>query len=134
MRRFPSVPLAVIGLVTLILGGFMFESSISQATTLRCRQSALLVESPNFTDGMFKNPFPPRDDMMEAMRKWFRGAPNRQPAGELPTVQLETTDFSARRNELGVTWLGHSTVLLEIGGKHVITDLTRPQLLIHPLC
>ena len=122
MRRPSKISLAVIGIPTLIVGGFMFESSISQAMTLRCNRATSDTESPQFIDGVFKNPSPPRDDMVEAMRKWFRGAPNREPAGPVPTIRPESSTFATADREIGATWLGHSTVLLEIDGKRVLTD------------
>jgi L-ascorbate metabolism protein UlaG (beta-lactamase superfamily) len=114
--------LAVLFVLALILGGIMFESSISQATTLRCKRESFASDSPQLSEGVFQNEAPPRDDMVEATRKWFRGAPNREPAEAVSTIRRELTDFSAAENELGVTWLGHSTVLLEIGGQKVLTD------------
>jgi L-ascorbate metabolism protein UlaG (beta-lactamase superfamily) len=114
--------LAALGAPTLVLGGLMFESSISQATTLRCDRRSSATDSPQFANNVFSNPNPPRDDLVKATRKWLRGAPNREPAGAVPTLRPEGHEFSAADHELGVTWLGHSTVLLEIGGKRVLTD------------
>jgi L-ascorbate metabolism protein UlaG (beta-lactamase superfamily) len=40
----------------------------------------------------------------------------------VPTVRPILGNVSAQPEELGVTWLGHSTVLVEIAGKRVLTD------------
>lgn len=108
--------------LALILGGLMFESSYSQATALGRDRGLATMTSPQLADGRFANPAPQRDDMMDAARKWFRGAPNREPSTEVPILRPMTEHFDAAPGDLGVTWFGHSTVLLEIAGMRVLTD------------
>jgi len=113
----------VFGSLAILAGGvLMFESGLSLATTTRQCRGSVSIASPQYREGRFRNPEPPVDDMLEATRKWLRGAPHREPTGTVPTVRPLADSFSAYANELEVTWLGHSTVLLEIAGKRVLTD------------
>jgi L-ascorbate metabolism protein UlaG (beta-lactamase superfamily) len=114
----------LIGTVTLLLliGVFMFESSFSQATALGCDRGFSTAASPQLADGKFRNPTPQRDDMVDAARKWFRGAPYREPESLVPIIRPRTDQFTTAADELGVTWFGHSTVLLEIAGLRVLLD------------
>jgi len=57
------------------------------------------------------------------LSKWFSGTENREPKGPIPIVQLDRNSF-ATNPEPGVliTWLGHSTVLIEIDSYRILTD------------
>jgi L-ascorbate metabolism protein UlaG (beta-lactamase superfamily) len=86
-----------------------------------------LRRSPEFVDGRFQNPEPTR--LMSARRwfgaleQWLFGKEMRAPVCPLPAV----ADTAARlrvppASGLRVTWLGHSTTLIEIDGAVVLTD------------
>ena len=45
----------------------------------------------------------------------------RRPAGKIPVIKREGLP-PAGAGELAVTWFGHSTILLELGGKNFLTD------------
>ena len=86
-----------------------------------------LRASPEFVGGKFQNPEP--TSLMSgrrwfwAMREWLFGKQMRRPICALPMV----TDTAARlavapATGLRVTWLGHSTTLIEIDGVTVLTD------------
>ena len=88
---------------------------------------ARLRGSPEFVDGKFQNLEP--TSMMSgrrwfwAMREWLFGKQMRRPICALPMV----TDTAQRlavppASGLRVTWLGHSTTLIEIDGATVLTD------------
>jgi hypothetical protein len=53
----------------------------------------------------------------------FRASKQGSPAGALPTVSGDAQRFATPpASGLRVTWLGHSTLLLEIDGLRVLTD------------
>ena len=57
------------------------------------------------------------------VRRWLHGSELRAPALALPVVQRHRADFVLpARDGLRLTWLGHSTVLIEIDGYRVLTD------------
>jgi N-acyl-phosphatidylethanolamine-hydrolysing phospholipase D len=79
-------------------------------------------------DGTFHNPWP--DSEPHAFRdllKWTRErrAQSRAPSparGSLPTAAPVISHPRAAASEFTATWIGHSTVLMQIGGMNVITD------------
>jgi L-ascorbate metabolism protein UlaG (beta-lactamase superfamily) len=88
---------------------------------------ARLRASPEFVDGRFQNPEPTH--LMSArrwfwaLREWLFGREMRSPICPLP-IALDTAGrlVSPPTSGLRVTWLGHSTVLVEIDGAAVLTD------------
>ena len=79
--------------------------------------------SPHFTDEAFHNSEPshvlsPGEGFsMIPLLIAHRGAG--KPAGPVPLVG---TPPAAQAGELGITWLGHATTLIEIDGHYVLTD------------
>src|SRR5262249_38954170 len=85
-----------------------------------------MKSSPRWHDGAFRNinPVAPglRTGKMPAITEFLCGGQRRTPPGPLPA--LNPPPGLARRPETGLraTWLGHSTVLLEVDGLRVLTD------------
>jgi L-ascorbate metabolism protein UlaG (beta-lactamase superfamily) len=78
--------------------------------------------APQLQSGRFANPEPPHDDLLSAARRWLKGAPNREPSSPIETIRMPSSAFNAAPDELHATWLGHSTVLLELAGIRILTD------------
>ncbi|MEW5738758.1 MAG: MBL fold metallo-hydrolase [Myxococcota bacterium] len=83
--------------------------------------------SPRFLDGAFRNtasvaPGLKPGTALPVMSEYLLGKARRTPPAPLPSVS--PLDGWARRVESGLraTWLGHSTVLLEVDGFRVLTD------------
>jgi len=82
--------------------------------------------SAQFSNGKFQNPSGAGASMngpsLPLLGEFFFRRGRREPPGPLPVNRPH--DTWARRVETGlrVTWLGHSTVLLEIDGRRVLTD------------
>jgi N-acyl-phosphatidylethanolamine-hydrolysing phospholipase D len=79
-------------------------------------------------DGTFRNPWPdsaPRGfgDVLRWMRERRRAprAPT-PPRGSFPTAQPQLERPRAPADAATATWVGHSTVLLQVGGLNVLTD------------
>ena len=85
--------------------------------------------SPQFDGKTFQNPpksanggVVEKPNPLPVMREYFRGGGQRVPNVELPILRPHD-DWSIKPSDkLRVTWLGHSTVLLEIDGFRVLTD------------
>jgi L-ascorbate metabolism protein UlaG (beta-lactamase superfamily) len=83
--------------------------------------------SPRWKDGTFHNTLPvgpglKKGSAVATMKEYMCGGQRRVPTGVLPMVS--PLEHWQRRAESGLraTWLGHSTVLLEIDGTRVLTD------------
>src|SRR5690348_6995697 len=80
------------------------------------------------TDGTFHNPWP--DSEPHAFRdllKWTRERRAQQrsptpPRGSFPTAMPAISHPRAGKSDFTATWIGHSTVLLQLGAINVITD------------
>lgn len=81
----------------------------------------------NFNGKIFLNPVP--TDVMKpgaffrVMRKFFQKHPGSEPAATLGPFSVNETLLRALPSDaLRVTWLGHSTLLIETDGKRFLTD------------
>src|SRR5688572_28109144 len=88
---------------------------------------ARIQRSPNFRDGAFQNPdatsLGTPGSGWKSIRQWLFGGEQRVPPGPMPIVTLSRADFATPpASGLRATWLGHSTVLVEIDGARILFD------------
>jgi L-ascorbate metabolism protein UlaG (beta-lactamase superfamily) len=83
--------------------------------------------SPRYADGVFRNtrrvaPGLKEGTALPTIGEYLRGGQRRVPPGRLPSAS--PLEAWARPVETGLraTWLGHSTVLLEVDGARILTD------------
>lgn len=81
-----------------------------------------MADSSNSDDGVFLNPQPMYNDYWGSLTSMFEMSDHVVPDGPVPVAtdtarRLESAPTAAR-----VTWLGHSTTLIEIAGKRILTD------------
>jgi L-ascorbate metabolism protein UlaG (beta-lactamase superfamily) len=84
-----------------------------------------MQRSAHYAEGRFYNSLPERQltSLPSALQRWiFSENTNREPAEPLPVVQRGAADFSVPASDLRITWLGHSTLLVEIEGHRILTD------------
>ncbi|MEM1413960.1 MAG: MBL fold metallo-hydrolase [Myxococcota bacterium] len=84
-----------------------------------------LVASPQWREGRFVNVLPREDPTnWSAMREFITGgSKHRVPKVELPIVRRTGSEFAAPpEGGLRVTWLGHSTSLVEVDGHRLLLD------------
>lgn len=82
-----------------------------------------MQRSPQWRKGRFHNPQPLWNDYLGAFATILRRDANSTPREPLPVVH-PTLEALQRDSDSGLraTWLGHSTVYLEIDGTRVLTD------------
>lgn len=82
--------------------------------------------SPQFRGDRFRNPEPGKltdDSFFEMARRQFFGDEQRTPAGAIPVERRSRADYAQRpASGLRATWIGWSSVLVEIDGRTVLTD------------
>jgi L-ascorbate metabolism protein UlaG (beta-lactamase superfamily) len=83
--------------------------------------------SPRFNGRVFVNTHPVSSGLKEGverptMRDFLCGGERRKPSGPLPLVDPVDTWRRPAASGLRVTWLGHSTLLIEIDGARLLTD------------
>ncbi len=79
--------------------------------------------SPQWRGGRFRNVLPALTSPGPGtiLDFWTSGKAVRTPTGPVPTVARTRTDFDGPQ-DLRLTWLGHSTTLVEIEGRRFLTD------------
>jgi len=84
---------------------------------------ARMEASAQWVDDSFVNPQPIVNDSWLGMRDASDRSDEGTPAAPLPVVETDPRLFAhAPTSGLRVTWLGHSTMLVEIDGFRVLTD------------
>jgi L-ascorbate metabolism protein UlaG (beta-lactamase superfamily) len=121
-------------LIVVALSGllvFVGAISRSQLKSMGGRVSGARLErvrhSPHFTNGKFRNALPDKQiSSREGFRQlthWLFGSEERVPPGSIPVVVRHASDYAAEpSSDLRVTWIGHSSVLIEIDGRRILTD------------
>ena len=116
--------LGVLGAIVL-LGAFMIADGWTAfGTSASGARRARMQSSPQWVGDGFDNPEPLYNDLGTGFTAWLtEAADHRTPESPLPVVEPEPTLYDeAPESGLRVTWLGHSTMLVEIDGVRVLTD------------
>ncbi len=113
-----------VGAVGVLAAGFAvvdgWEAFGRRATGER---RARMERSPQWKDGQFVNPQPIINDAWGSVGMLFERAFESTPTTPVPTAPVDPRRFDTPpATGLRVTWLGHSTNLVEIDGQRVLTD------------
>lgn len=118
---------ALVLAILLVVGGsaLWLVARESLGGTVGGERLARAERSPQWRDGQFRNVLPRVDGPAgRAMRAFlFGGSDHRSPAAPIAVVPRSAADYvEPPASGLRVTWLGHSTLLLEIDGRRVLID------------
>ena len=84
---------------------------------------AKMERSPQWKDGRFHNPQPIANDMTGAFSAFRHASDSSRPSQPVAVERLEKGEIdTAAASGLRVTWMGHSTALIEIDGHRVLVD------------
>ncbi|MCK6549712.1 MBL fold metallo-hydrolase [Myxococcota bacterium] len=84
---------------------------------------ARMQRSPRWNDGKFHNPEPLWNDFWGSLTGAFDISEHVSPSTPLEMVPVDPKSFDvAPATGLRVTWLGHSTTIVELDGLRVLTD------------
>src|SRR6185295_7856647 len=102
----------------------MIHSLSGHAAGLRLER---MKSSPRYLDGAFRNtsdvaPGLKKGTIAPTISEFLCGGQRRTPPGPLPSQNPLTLWSRPQETPLRATWLGHSTVLLEMDGVRILTD------------
>jgi L-ascorbate metabolism protein UlaG (beta-lactamase superfamily) len=106
-------------------GGFLVADSWTvsgqRATGARLEH---MRASPRFDGARFEDVLPRQQASMLRMSReyFFGGSKHRTPASPVSVQTRTRGEFAALPDALRVTWLGHSTLLVELDGRRVLLD------------
>jgi len=120
-----AIAAVIVVLVVALVGSTAWLDAFGAAP--KGERLARIQRSPNYRDGAFRNPdatsLATKGSTWQTIRKWLGGDEQRVPPGPLPIVLLTRADFAQPpASGLRATWLGHSTVLVEIDGARILID------------
>lgn len=120
-----AILVAVLAIVGVLVGSTGWLDALGAAP--EGERLARIKRSPNYRDGAFRNPDATRiaatGTTWKTIKQWLGGHEQRVPPGPLPIVSLTKADFAQPpASGLRATWLGHSTVLVEIDGARILFD------------
>ena len=123
IRSLPRRHPWIIALLTLCL----ITGCITMFVTTPPRELDRLKASPRFINGKFRNDAPPRvrsfKQNMEILWKFATLKNQQVPSHPLPTRPVDLSHFNTPAPKgLNTTWLGHSTLLIQVDGHRIITD------------
>lgn len=82
------------------------------------------LKSPAYTGEKFENK-PPQSENMELIKtlQFYMQGQEREPRFPIPVVPVTTADLERpASDDLAAVWLGHASVMVEIGGLRILTD------------
>jgi hypothetical protein len=129
MKILKKLNRVILGLIALAVGfGVVILNLASTGTSPGSARMATFPQSPHYKDGTFINPVPTgvmRDaNYWELTSRFLKSnSDDRKPKHPIPVQTLRRSTFKgAPGRGLGVYWLGHASVLLEMAGKRFLLD------------
>ncbi len=114
---FFGVLAALLGIAIALGVGLAWEAMGTAPTGQRAERVAA---SPNWSDGVFVNKQPLYNDIVGSLTT--EQSDHLTPEQPLPVVTDTAERLKAAPGPLRITWLGHSTLLIELAGKRILTD------------
>ena len=124
-RRWVRVLGGLALLLVLGVGVALATGWTAMGTTATGDRLARMQASPQWHGGHFENPIARQEPpFFTTLWRWITaGSPHSVPASPPPMVARKASEFAALPADgLRVTWLGHSTLLVEIDGRRVLFD------------
>ena len=122
--RLRRVLLWTVALLAIALGATLADAWTALGGRAEGARRARMERSAQWKDGSFENPQPLVNDAWGSVKAMFEVSPDVSPREQgVAVVKGERQRFETPpASGLRATWLGHSTVLLEIDGHRVLTD------------
>lgn len=116
-----------LALFVILAGYFVIRFNPSFGASPSGERMERILKSPNFRDGKFQNPVETKmqtDDMpfFRVMKEFLFTKGDRIPADTIKVEAIDLSQFRKDGQDVKICWLGHSTFLIEIDGKIILTD------------
>jgi len=122
-RRWGRVTLGVMALLGLSLGVVGLSARTAMGSNPTGARRERMERSPQWKDGYFANPQPLFNDFWGMFLGLLDASAEVSPSAPPPVVPRTRQSFDAPPTTgLRVTWLGHSTTLVELDGHRILTD------------
>jgi L-ascorbate metabolism protein UlaG (beta-lactamase superfamily) len=127
-KKAMAIKIGLIALLSLVVIVMAADRFFSAATYSKGdRKMVKIVKSPQYKNGKFRNAvpwqLPSLGQNMSTMWKFMFGGKQRTPDQILPVRQVNLEHFeSTDRSQLNTTWLGHSSVMINIDGYKILAD------------
>jgi L-ascorbate metabolism protein UlaG (beta-lactamase superfamily) len=118
-----GIIIAILG-ITIVLVDHSFSSAKYSKGDIQMKR---IENSPQYKDGKFKNPAawkqPSFGEYASTLRDFLFGGDHRTPKKSPPIINVDLTGFNnPGNNQLNVTWLGHSSLMINIDGYKILID------------
>ncbi len=113
-------------LVAFIIIAISFTSCSPQfGGSISKQKKELLRKSKNYKDGKFTIPVQETQkvEFFKIVRDMFKSVPNGRPLKTLDMVEIDSVNLvSTNHDSTRITWLGHSTFLVQMDGLNILID------------
>jgi L-ascorbate metabolism protein UlaG (beta-lactamase superfamily) len=117
IARWPALALLVLIVLALVDGWTAFGHRATGARRAR------MERSPQWKNGHFENPEPLKNDVVGSVTGALASSPHGSPKDQVPVAAVDVKRFAEPPPRgLRVTWFGHSSLLVEIDGRRILTD------------
>ena len=116
--------LAPLALLVGLGGALMIAAWAAIGTAPSGETIELLKKSPNYRDGRFVNGLAAEEPpLFESLKEWIKGGKHTAPEQPVPVVVRSKEDLAELpQSGLRITWIGHSTTLVEVDGVRLLLD------------
>jgi L-ascorbate metabolism protein UlaG (beta-lactamase superfamily) len=109
--------------VAIVLGALLVSGCAAFGARATGERRARMAQSPEWRRDHFVNPQPLINDWGKGFSSMLHQSLDAEPSAPVPVVNPDPRTFAtAPPSGLRVTWLGHSTTLLELDGARILTD------------
>ncbi|MFK7984688.1 MAG: MBL fold metallo-hydrolase [Sandaracinaceae bacterium] len=127
LRRVVRVVLRIVGVLTIALLVFLTVGLVDAweaiGTAPEGERRSRMEASSQWADGVFENPEPLYNDTWGMITEGLDSSDYASPSEPIPYERVPASRFETPpATGLRITWLGHSTLLIEIDGHRFLTD------------
>lgn len=123
VRWLRRIGLGMLSFLVILVTVVVADGWVAFGATAEGPRRERMERSPQWGGGVFVNPQPMWNDWWGMMGDLFEESAQTRPTSPVPVVAVDPVALAVpAASGLRVTWLGHSTLLVEVDGWRVLTD------------